>query len=146
MGELYEVAGREAYAVAHAVTGETGAAEHVVETCFAEMESAPQTHMSTTAFLRLVHRAAVEHRRARDGRPPRRTGPPAAALSHLTATEQEVVDRAYLGGLTRREIAVELDLALGTVDAAMHSALVRLSGDQGQEVTDAARLPLAVDL
>ena len=127
VGDLFDAVGRDAFAVACAVTGDRVSAERVVEACFAKATDADApSRVTTTELLGLVHRASVEHRRAQDSAPPVWSDA-SVLLAELTPTETAVIACACYGGRTRHEIALALELPVSTVDQAMRSGLVRLA-------------------
>ena len=56
-------------------------------------------------------------------------------IEKLPDLQREVVQRAYLGGRTLREISLELDRPIGTIKSALSRALAslrqRISEDEG---------------
>ena len=149
---LYDLYGRRAYALALRILRDATLAEDAVQEAFLTVwRSAPSYHPErgapSTWILTIVHRRAVDivrrqqRRRARDveeleepagdstdetalvwaeGARVRR------ALGQVDPSQRRVLELAYYSGLTLSEIAVELDLPLGTVKSRLHGALSRL--------------------
>jgi len=56
------------------------------------------------------------------------------ALSTLTQTQRGALELAYFGGYTHREVALLLDLPLGTAKTRFRDALIRLRDTLGLEI------------
>ena len=149
---LYDLYGRRAYAIALRVLRDATLAEDAVQEAFLTVwRSAPsfdpERGAPSTWILTIVHRRAVDivrrqqARRARDVAQLEEPGRDATdetalawaegarvrrALAQLGRGQRRVLELAYYNGLTQSEIAVELDLPLGTVKSRSHAALSRL--------------------
>lgn len=126
LGELYDVYGHVAYALAVAIARSQVDAETVVTQAFAEAwRSASSFDPSRTSVLAwvtsIVRRTALgirrgagpNERRTRSGVAPRPVWstagcPVGEALRSLTAVQQEVIELSYYRGLTVRQIAAQL--------------------------------------
>jgi RNA polymerase sigma-70 factor (ECF subfamily) len=152
LGVLYDRLGTAAYRLALRVVRDPAMAEDVVQeaflTAWRQAKSFdPSRGTASTWIFTLAHRRAVDRVRkeARFNRLPDRLGavePRArssqdaalretrldvrAALPTLSRAEREVLELAYWGGLTQSEIAVALDIPIGTVKSRTFTALARL--------------------
>jgi RNA polymerase sigma-70 factor, ECF subfamily len=125
LGELYDVYGHVAYALAVAIAGSQVDAETVVTQAFAEAwRSASSFDPGRTSVLAwvtsIVRRTAFRVRRGA-GSTERRTSasaprplwstagcPVGQAVRSLTAVQQQVIELSYYRGLTVRQIAAQL--------------------------------------
>jgi RNA polymerase sigma factor (sigma-70 family) len=149
---LYDLYGRRAYGLALRVLRDEMLAEDAVQDAFLTVwRSAagyrPERGAPGTWILTIVHRRAVdivrrEQRRRAD--PVEEYEEPAGdatnetvlareegarlrrALAQLVPAQRRVLELSYYGGLTQSEIAVELDLPLGTIKSRTFTALSRL--------------------
>lgn len=125
LGELYDVYGHVAYALAVAIAGSQADAETVVAQAFAEAwRSASSFDLARTSVLAwvtsIVRRTALRVRRgAASNERTTRSGAPRAvwssagcpiaeAVRSLTAVQQQVIELSYYRGLTVRQIAAQL--------------------------------------
>src|SRR5262245_47486082 len=138
---LYDLFGRRAYALALRILRDQMLAENAVQDAFLTVwRSAgtyrPERATPSTWILTLVHRRAVDIVRREQLR---RADPieehdestedatyetvvaraeaarVRCALARLTPAQRRLIDLAYYGGFTQAEMAVELDLPLGTI-------------------------------
>ena len=149
---LYDLYGRRAYGVALRVLGDETLAQDAVQDAFVTVwRSAagyrPERASPGTWLLMIVHRRAVdivrreEHRRGDvvkgyDEPAGDATGEAVLdrveaararrALAQLDPRQRRLLELAYYGGFTQSEIAVELDVPLGTIKSRMFTALSRL--------------------
>jgi RNA polymerase sigma-70 factor (ECF subfamily) len=149
---LYDLYGRRAYGLALRVLRDETLAENAVQDAFLTVwRSAaryrPERGAPSTWILTIVHRRAVdivrrEQRRRTDlvesyeqpaGDATAESGLALAegarvrrALAQLAPEQRRLLELAYYGGLTQSEIAVELDLPLGTIKSRTFKALSRL--------------------
>jgi RNA polymerase sigma-70 factor (ECF subfamily) len=156
LAEVYERFGAFVYALARRVTGDADAARDIVQEVFVHFWERPLSYDPERAGLRtwfatLAHRRSVDWVRREERR--RRLPAAQAALSlaadtQPTAAEQyeaactaarvrqivadlpdllrQPVELAFYGGLTYREVAVELRIPEGTAKSRMRSALQQL--------------------
>jgi RNA polymerase sigma-70 factor, ECF subfamily len=149
---LYDLYGRRAYGLALRILRDEMLAENAVQDAFLTVWRGAAAYSRergapSTWILTIVHRRAVdivrrEQRRHTDlledyeepsddsteetvlaraeGARVRR------ALAQLAPADRRLLELAYYGGLTQSEIAVELDLPLGTIKSRTFKALSRL--------------------
>jgi RNA polymerase sigma-70 factor (ECF subfamily) len=149
---LYDLYGRRAYGLALRILRDETLAENAVQDAFLTVWRSAAGYSRergapSTWILTIVHRRAVdivrrEQRRRADlledydepsddsteetvlaraeGARVRR------ALAQLAPADRRLLELAYYGGLTQSEIAVELDLPLGTIKSRTFKALSRL--------------------
>jgi RNA polymerase sigma factor (sigma-70 family) len=149
---LYDLYGRRAYGLALRILRDEALAENAVQDAFLTVWRSAAGYsrergVPSTWILTIVHRRAVdivrrEQRRRADlledydepsGDSTEETVLARAegarvrrALAQLAPTDRRVLELAYYGGLTQSEIAVELDLPLGTIKSRTFKALSRL--------------------
>ena len=149
---LYDLYGRRAYGLALRVLRDETLAENAVQDAFftvwrSAADYRPERGAPSTWILTIVHRRAVdivrrEQRRRADVVEPFEEPAGDAtdetvlaraeearvrcALAQLPAAQRRLLALAYYGGFTQSEIAVELDLPLGTVKSLTFTALSRL--------------------
>ncbi len=152
MAALYDAFGRLVFSVALRVVEDYGAAEEITQDVFLRCwhhidQYKPQYGSLATWLASIARNRAVDELRSRRGREARRevsdeflgllsTEPPVdelmlrdemqAALANLPPAQREVIELAYWSGLTRREIAEQLGLPLGTVHTRLRLAMDRL--------------------
>jgi RNA polymerase sigma-70 factor, ECF subfamily len=156
LGQLYDRLGRQAYALARRVTQDDGLAADVVQEAFLDAWKSSARYDESrgkvaTWLLTIVHRRAVDTVRRASVRPGVASKPVEglpeiagdvdvpgdvigrdeaarvrAALAQLPATQRNVLELAYLDGLTQSEIADRLHEPLGTVKSRTHTGLQRL--------------------
>ena len=152
LGELYDRFGPVAFGLALRVLRDRELAEDAVQEAFLSVwRSAPRFDSrrgtARTWVLTLVHRRAVDlvqrtqrHHGHANEEVTERLAPSAAeaadldrerqavqmALAALPAKQRTVLELAYYGGYTQKEIAVRLDLPVGTVKSQTFDGLKRL--------------------
>jgi RNA polymerase sigma-70 factor (ECF subfamily) len=155
LAELYERHGKIAYGIAYRALRDASLAEDAVQEAFlqlwrdAKRYDGRRSRVGTWICV-LAHRRAVDIAR-REAR--RRVTDPGAvepevdsytaeevavlrhdrrevqrALGHLSDKQRELVELAYYGGLTQRELSERLDVPLGTIKSRMVQALTLLHG------------------
>jgi RNA polymerase sigma-70 factor (ECF subfamily) len=150
---LYDLYGRRAFGLALRVLRDGRLAEDAVQDAFLTVwRSAsgyrPELGAPGTWILTIVHRRAVDivrreqrQRADRVEEPDEPTDDDATdetvldretcahvrhALARLAPGQRRVLELAYYGGLTQSEIAIELDLPVGTIKSRAFAALSRL--------------------
>jgi len=152
---LYDRYRTMAYSIAYRITGDSTAAEDVVQDAFlgvwrnAERYAEGRGSVKTWLLSIVHHRAvdAVRRRRPTVELPEREEAPPAAltlpdvwsevsgrldasavrsALGTLPDPQREALELAYYGGLTQQEIADRTATPLGTVKSRMRLGLLSL--------------------
>lgn len=165
LARLYDLFSRRAFGLAYRVLGDGTDAEDAVQEAFLslwrqrERLDARRGHLRAL-LLTIVHRRAIDTLRRRRRRSERETELPtdldladpldveAATLVRLESAsmrdrlatlpdeQRQIVELAYFQGYTHREIAVRLDLPLGTVKSRMRLAMERLRSTFRGEATD----------
>lgn len=162
---LYEHYGAMSYSIAYRITGDSAAAEDVVQEAFLGVwrnaaRYADGRGTVRTWLLSIVHHRAIDSIRRRRptielpeaeaGLPPSLTMPDTwaevaagldrstvqAALARISDVQREAIELAYFGGLTQTEIAERTGVPLGTVKGRLRLGLDGLR---------AAMLALGVD-
>lgn len=149
---LYDRYGRLVYSVALRVVLDRGAAEEVTQDvflrCWRTIASyRPEQGSLSTWLLTIARNRAVDELRSRRGKEARREvseellGPLSIdigfdevllrnevrqALSSLPKAQREVIELAFWGGMSRREISEQLSLPLGTVHTRLRLAMDKL--------------------
>jgi len=152
---LYDKYRTMAYSIALRITGDSGAAEDVVQDAFlgawrnAGRYAQSRASVKTWLLAIVHHRAvdAVRRRRPTIELPEREDIPPQAltlpdiwpevagrldqeavqgALSTLSDVQREAIELAYFGGLTQQEIAARTNTPLGTVKSRMRLGLLAM--------------------
>jgi RNA polymerase sigma-70 factor (ECF subfamily) len=154
---LYDRHGRAAYSLAYRMMGERHAAEDLVQDAFLKLwrgasSYRPERGSVRSWLLAIVHNQAIDQLRSSASRrrmqekveaTAPRFQPSEAfaeswrnaqrelvreALKGLPEEQLKVLELAYFGGYTRKEIAVLLDLPLGTVKGRMRLGLKKMRG------------------
>jgi RNA polymerase sigma-70 factor (ECF subfamily) len=153
LAEAYRRHGGAVFALARRVLGGSPGAEDVTQSVFAVLWDQPQRFEPDRGSLRsflltMAHRRAVdlvrseERRRGREARVASTAEAPydlehevwdltvsahvRDALGQLAPAEREVIEMAYFGGRTYREVAEVLGYPEGTVKSRIRSGLQRL--------------------
>ena len=153
--ELYDRHGGLLYSVALRILGRAADAEEVLQEAWLQAWNRAETYDASRGvvaawLLTLVRSRAIDRLRTRASRqrveqvvadtPPMQTAeePPAtvaqrelearvsSALAELGATQRQVLELAYFGGLSQSEIATRLGAPLGTVKSWTRQGLLRL--------------------
>ena len=158
--QVYDLISAKVYGLVVRVLRDPAQSEEVVQECFLEIwrnasRYNPDRGSASAWILTIAHRRAVDRVRASeaDSRRDRDYGAAThpvhhdetaetaearieahrvrAALETLTPTQREAIELAYLGGYTHSEVAVMLDLPLGTAKTRIRDGLIRLRDTMG---------------
>lgn len=157
---LYDLISPKVYGLVVRVLRDPAQSEEVVQECFLEIwrnasRFDPERGSASAWILTIAHRRAVDRVRASEAvtRRDRDYGLSHQAIQHdetaetaearieakrvrtaletLTPTQREAIELAYLGGYTHSEVAVMLDLPLGTAKTRIRDGLIRLRDTMG---------------
>ena len=157
---LYDATAPRVYGLVVRVLRDPAQSEEVVQECFLDIwrnaaRYDPARGSASSWILTIAHRRAVDRVRASeaDTRRDREYGAGTQPVSHdetaetaeariearrvraaletLTPTQREAIELAYLGGYTHSEVAVMLDLPLGTAKTRIRDGLIRLRDTMG---------------
>jgi RNA polymerase sigma-70 factor, ECF subfamily len=149
LGELYDRYGRAMYGLAFGILRDRHLAEDAVQNAFLDVWRTAGRISSgykvRVWIMVITHRRAVDlvRREERRRRLPAETAPACAgsdelaeqrdaagrvrcALGRLPGCQRRLLELAYYGGFTQRELAEQLGLPLGTVKSRMFTGLARL--------------------
>ena len=158
--EVYDLTSAKVYGLVVRVLRNPAQSEEVVQECYLEIwrnasRFDPARGSASAWIMTIAHRRAVDRVRASeaDTRRDRDYGVAnhvvhhddtaetaetriearrvRAALDTLTPTQREAIELAYLGGYTHTEVAVMLDLPLGTAKTRIRDGLIRLRDTMG---------------
>jgi RNA polymerase sigma-70 factor (ECF subfamily) len=158
--DLYDVIAAKVYGLVVRVLRDPAQSEEVVQECFLEIwrnasRFDPGRGSASAWILTIAHRRAVDRVRASEADTRRDRAYGAAtqpvhhdetaetaearidarrvriALETLTPTQREAIELAYLSGYTHSEVAVMLDLPLGTAKTRIRDGLIRLRDTMG---------------
>ena len=158
--QVYDLISPKVYGLILRVLRDPAQSEEVVQECFLEIwrnaaRFDPARGSASAWIMTIAHRRAVDRVRASeaDSRRDRDYGAATqpvhhdetaetaeariearrvrAALETLTPTQREAIELAYLGGYTHSEVAVMLDLPLGTAKTRIRDGLIRLRDTMG---------------
>ncbi|HET8594664.1 MAG TPA: ECF RNA polymerase sigma factor SigK [Intrasporangium sp.] len=159
-GELYDAVAPRVFGLVRRVVRDPAQAEEVTQETFLELWRTSARFDPTRGsvlgwVLTIAHRKAVDRVRAAEAARTRdahygatngevahdATAEEAAlrleaervrrALTHLTDTQREALELAYLSGYTHTEVAALLDLPLGTAKTRIRDGLIRLRDTLG---------------
>lgn len=160
---LYDRYGRLVFSMALRIVNERGAAEEITQDvfmrCWRSIDRYQPSQGSLASWLlSIAHNRAIDELRSRRGKDARRELPdellqPQAAidpgfddallrsevrgaLHDLPPAQREVVELVFWGGLTRREIAEQLQLPLGTVHTRLRLGMDKLRESLRQLFTE----------
>ena len=162
LAALYDRYARSVYSLVLSIVRDRSAAEDIVQELFVQLWQYPDLYDAGRGafapwFLRMARNRAIDalRRRQRDRRLHERlhavewwteSDDPDAltvlgeeatrirrALADLASEQRQVIELAYFGGLTQREIAEYLGIPLGTVKTRIRTALQRLADALARE-------------
>jgi RNA polymerase sigma-70 factor (ECF subfamily) len=149
---LYDRFGRLVFSVALRIVQDHGAAEEITQDvflgCWRHIDAYQSRRGSMAAWLlAIAHNRAIDELRSRRGSEARRSTPydelrhvahgdlfenallrddVRRALADLPPAQREVIELIYWRGLTRREVAEQLELPLGTVHTRLRLGMEKL--------------------
>lgn len=155
LAEVFDEFAPAVHATARQILGDGAAAQDVVQDVFVDLWRHPQRYDETLAGLRTYLNLCARHRAldvvrselrraAREARhtrmlPPPRTPSPVeqvadadtasavrAAVRALPPDQRQVVELAYFGGLSYRDVALRIGIAEGTAKSRVRLALAKL--------------------
>lgn len=153
LAQLYDRFGRVVYSVAFRVVQDHGTAEEITQDvflrCWRSIDRYQPTRGSFAAWLlTITQRRAIDELRSRRGREWRQTVPDdqlllidagcppldaaliredvQEALDNLPAAQREVIELVFWAGLTRKEVADQLHIPIGTVHSRLRLGMDRL--------------------
>ena len=158
--QVYDLISAKVYGLVVRVLRDPAQSEEVVQECFLEIwrnaaRFDADRGSASTWILTIAHRRAVDRVRASEADTRRdrdyglanqhvhhdQTAETAqariearrvrAALETLTPTQRQAIELAYLGGYTHSEVALMLDLPLGTAKTRIRDGLIRLRDTMG---------------
>ena len=152
---LYDRYGRLGFSMALRIVGERGAAEEVTQDvfmrCWRNLDRYQPSQGSLVSWLlSIAHNRAIDELRSRRGKDARREisddvlmpraavdpgfdevllrGEVRQALLELPPAQREVIELIFWNSLTRREVAEQLQLPLGTVHTRLRLGMDKLRG------------------
>ena len=167
LGALYDRMAAAAYGLASRITGDTAAAEDVVQESLLRVwrraeQYDPGRGAARAWLLRLVRNAAIDHVRARGSRDRAEQGAGIdveesvaperpdeallrlergrrvrAALEDLPHEQRRAIETAYFEGLSHSEIAAREGAPLGTIKTRIRDGVMRLRAGFAREVPHA---------
>ncbi len=167
LGALYDRIAAAAYGLASRITGDTAAAEDVVQESLLRVwrraeQYDPGRGAARAWLLRLVRNAAIDHVRARGSRDRAEQGAGIdveesvaperpdeallrlergrrvrAALEDLPHEQRRAIETAYFEGLSHSEIAAREGAPLGTIKTRIRDGVMRLRAGFAREVPHA---------
>ncbi len=167
LGALYDRMAAAAYGLASRITGDTAAAEDVVQESLLRVwrraeQYDPGRGAARAWLLRLVRNAAIDHVRARGSRGRAEQGAGIdveesvaperpdeallrlergrrvrAALEDLPHEQRRAIETAYFEGLSHSEIAAREGAPLGTIKTRIRDGVMRLRAGFAREVPHA---------
>lgn len=159
LGVLYDRYGRLVFSVALRITQDHGAAEEITQDvflrCWRSIERyQPGQGSLSTWIISIAHNRAIDELRSRRGQHLRREVSDSyvhphtpldqdidelllrseiqQALRELPAAQRDVIELIFWGGLTRREVAEQLQLPLGTVHTRLRLGIEKLRAALGR--------------
>ena len=167
LAEAFDLLAPAVHATARQILDDDGAAQDVVQDVFVDLWSHPERYDEALAGLRTyltlcarhraldvvrseLRRAGRETRHARLLPPPRQPSPAdevaeadtasavRAAVRTLPPDQRQVVELAYFGGLSYRDVALRIGIAEGTAKSRVRLALAKLGTVLGHELLESS--------